>query len=134
MSKPIDLTIVNRRMIGFDHLVNNLAPSANYPPCNVIKYSERQYCIEIAVAGFDKSDVSVFVDQDTLIVKGKTTRIEESNIEYLYRGLASRSFEQTFTLAEHMVVSSAAIENGILHIYISRIIPDSNTLKQIEII
>ena len=133
MSKPLDIALLNRVLIGFDQLLSQNTQPNNYPPYNVIKYSECNYCIEVAVAGFTKSEISVQVDNEKLVVKGTNARLESNNAEYIHRGLASRNFEQIFTLAEYMEVVDAAINDGVLRIYIERVIPDLSNLTTIEI-
>jgi molecular chaperone IbpA len=129
-----DLANLSRALVGFDRYFS--APhhqNGNYPPHNVVKYSEDTYAIEVAVAGFSKDEVTVEVDQDQLTVRGVKTRLNESEVEYLHRGLAARDFEQTFTLAEYMEVRGAKVEHGMLQIDIQRIVPDALKPRQIEI-
>ena len=130
---PADLAQISRALVGFDQYFNNpRLQNSNYPPHNIVKYSDSAYAIEVAVAGFSKEEITVEVDQDQLIVRGTQQATEESK-EYLHRGLASRDFEQTWTLAEYMEVKDAEVKDGMLIINIQRIIPDSLKPRQIEI-
>ncbi len=129
------LAQLNRALVGFDRIFNDRffeTRTNNYPPYNIVKYSENQYGIEVAVAGFDKSEITVEVDQDQLTVKGEKVKAE-SEIEYLHRGLAARDFEQTFTLAEYMEVRGAEVKDGMLKIDIERIVPEALKPRSIEI-
>ena len=108
-------------------------PNGNYPPHNIVKYSDDTYAIEVAVAGFTKEEISVEVDQDQLTIRGVMNRPNKGEIEYLHRGLAARDFEQTYTLAEYMIVRGAKVDNGMLQIDIQRVVPDALKPRQIEI-
>ena len=130
------LAQLSKALVGFDRYFN--APqhvNSNYPPHNIVKYSEDTYAIEVAVAGFAKEEVTVEVDQDQLTIRGIKNRPNESTgqIEYLHRGLAARDFEQVFTLAEYMEVRGAKVENGMLQIDIQRLVPEALKPRQIEI-
>jgi molecular chaperone IbpA len=107
--------------------------STNYPPYNVVKKSEDDYEIQIAVSGFEKSEVTVEVNRDQLIIKGEHADAVVDNVEYLHRGLASRDFTRAFTLAEHMEVGDAVIRNGILTISLTRIVPEELKPRLISI-
>lgn len=125
-----DTTALNRALIGFDQLFDNVERrfanqvQNNYPPYNVIKHDDNNFEIEVAVAGFDKEDITVEVDQDQLIIKGKKTQAE-TEVQYMHRGLAARDFERMFTLAEHIIVGDAELTNGILSVKLTREVPES---------
>ena len=104
--------------------------SNNYPPYNVIKEDDDTYIVEIALAGFDKNDISVTTDKDQLIVKGER---EKEETEYTYKGIATRSFNRSFALAEYMEVTKAEFNNGMLSITVERIIPEDKKPKTIKI-
>jgi molecular chaperone IbpA len=128
------LAQLSRALVGFDRYFT--APhhqNGNYPPHNIVKYSDDTYGIEVAVAGFTKEEVTVEVDQDQLTIRGVKNRHNESEIEYLHRGLAARDFEQVFTLAEYMEVRGAKVADGMLHIDIQRLVPDALKPRQIEV-
>lgn len=129
------LAQLSKALVGFDRYFN--VPShqnGNYPPHNIVKYSDTNYAIEVAVAGFTKEEIAVEVDQDQLTIRGVMNRPnKDEGIEYLHRGLAARDFEQTFTLAEYMEVVGAKVDNGMLHIDIKRVVPDALKPRTIEI-
>jgi molecular chaperone IbpA len=131
---PADLAQISRALVGFDQYFNNpRLPNSNYPPHNIVKFSDSAYAIEVAVAGFSKEEITVEVDQDQLVVRGTQKVSQETEKEYLHKGLASRDFEQTWTLAEYMEVKDAEVKDGMLIINIQRIIPESLKPRQIEI-
>ena len=132
---PADLAQISRALVGFDTIFNQRLQqmNGNYPPHNIVKYSDKEYAIEVAVAGFKKEEITVEVDQDQLIVKGIQAESDTSTKEYLHRGLASRDFEQTWTLAEYMEVKDAEVKDGMLIVSIERIVPDALQPRQIVI-
>jgi len=129
------LANLNRALVGFDRYFNGhfANTNGNYPPHNIVKYDETHYGIEIAVAGFSKEEITVEVDQDQLTVAGRRLNQADSRFEYLHRGLASRDFEQTFTLAEYMEVKAAEVKDGMLIIEIERVVPEALKPRQILI-
>ena len=140
--RPVDaqaLANMSKVLVGFDRIFNDrffTAPQTNYPPHNIVKYSEDTYAIEVAVAGFTKEEINVSVDQDQLEITGIKNRQgsnDNAEVEYLHRGLATRDFEQIFRLAEYMEVVGAKVDNGMLQIDIKRIIPEALKPRQIEI-
>jgi molecular chaperone IbpA len=124
---PAHLANLSRALVGFDTIFNQhlQTQNGNYPPHNIVKYSDSEYAIEIAVAGFSKNEITVQVDQDQLIVRGTQASKETEGKEYLHRGLASRDFEQSYTLAEYMEVKDAEVKDGMLIISIERIVPEA---------
>jgi molecular chaperone IbpA len=129
------LAQLSKALVGFDRYFS--APhhqNGNYPPHNIVKYSDDTYAIEVAVAGFTKEEVTVEVDQDQLTIRGIKDRPNvDVGVEYLHRGLAARDFEQTFTLAEYMEVVGAKVDNGMLQIDIKRVVPEALKPRQIEV-
>lgn len=124
-----DTNALNRALIGFDRIFNDFENRAhqsttNYPPYNVIKHDDNSFEIEVAVAGFDREDVTIEVDQDQLRIKGQRKQTEDTR-EYLHRGLAAREFERQFTLAEHIIVGDAELTNGILRVKLTRVVPEA---------
>ena len=109
---------------------NNVKIQDNYPPYNVIKEDDDTYIVEIALAGFDKNDISVTTDKDQLVVKGER---EKEETEYAYKGIATRSFNRSFALAEYMEVTKAEFNNGMLSITVERIVPEDKKPKTIKI-
>ncbi len=124
-----DTNALNRALIGFDRIFNDFENRAhqsttNYPPYNVIKHNDDSFEIEVAVAGFNREDITIEVDQGQLRIRGQHTA-QESEHQYLHRGLAARDFERTFTLAEHIIVGDAELTNGILSVKLTREVPEA---------
>jgi len=132
---PAHLANLSRALVGFDTIFNQQLQQANsnYPPHNIVKFSDSEYAIEVAVAGFSKEEITVEVDQDQLIVRGVQSGATIEGKEYLHRGLASRDFEQTWTLAEYMEVKDAEVKDGMLVISIERIVPEALKPRNIKI-
>ena len=129
------LAQINRALIGFDRIFNNIEArsiNANYPPYNILKYDEHHYEIELAVAGFDKEDITVEVDQDQLIIKGHHPKADDASL-YIHRGLAARDFERAFTLPQYMEVGDVELTNGILHVKLTLVIPEALKPRRIEV-
>ena len=131
-----DITALNRALIGFDQIFNDVerryANSAqpNYPPYNIVKLTEDNFLIEIAVAGFSEGEIDINLDNRVLTIKG--TKITSAN-EYLHKGISDRDFVREFTLAEYVEVASAVQKDGILTINLERIIPEEKKPKTIAI-
>lgn len=133
------LNQLNKALIGFDRLFTERAYTTNptYPPYNVIKKTENDYEIEVAVAGFTLDEIDVEVNQNQLVIRGKnltSTSVARDEVEYLHRGLAYRDFEKVLTLAEHMQVGEASIKDGVLRVEITRIIPEALKPRKINVI
>ena len=105
-----------------------------YPPYNVIKKTENDYEIEVAVAGFTLDEIDVEVNQNQLVIRGHSKHEADTEVEYLHRGLAYRDFEKVLTLAEHMQVGDASIKDGVLRVEITRIIPEALKPRKINVI
>ena len=123
--------------IGFNREVerhNNIhreAVNQSFPPYNIVKIDEDTFRVTLAIAGFDKKDVDVSVDNGTLIIKGEATVEDEG--EMLHKGIAARKFTRTFALGEYMEVTGAEFKNGMLNIDIDRIVPEEKKPKTIKI-
>ena len=136
-----DTQALNRALVGFDRLFDTFESrfanqlSTNYPPYNVVKTDDDHYLIEIAVAGFKKDEVTVEVEGEFLTIKGSSNPNSEASArQYLHKGLSSRDFVRQFTLAEHMVVKGASIQDGILRVEIARVIPEEKKPRLIDIV
>jgi molecular chaperone IbpA len=105
----------------------------SYPPYNIRTMGEDHYQITMAVAGFAESDLDITTEQNRLIVTGNRADEAEEKGEYLHRGIATRSFERRFNLADHVKVISASLENGLLHIDLERELPEAMKPRTIEI-
>ncbi|CAA7611905.1 heat shock chaperone [Magnetospirillum sp. LM-5] len=137
--RAFDLSPLFRSTIGFDHLSRMLDAAGRlddqtlaYPPYNIEKLDDDHYRITMAVAGFAEADLDVTVTNHTLVITGKS-RHEEKPAEYLHRGIAGRSFERRFELADTILVDGAALVNGLLHVDLKREIPESAKPRSIPI-
>lgn len=139
--RTFDLAPLYRSTVGFDRLFSLLDQSAGfdgaaqgYPPYNIERTGENAYRVTVAVAGFTQDDLSLEVKENTLTIRGeRQTRATEKNGEVLYQGIAGRSFERRFQLAEHVQVQGASLENGLLHVDLVREIPEAMKPRQIPI-
>jgi len=136
-----DLSPLYRTAIGFDRLADMLSnaqrvDSNGYPPYNIESLGEDRYRITMAVAGFSRDELDIVSEQNTLTVSGSKSESgddESSEGEFLYRGIANRSFERRFQLADHVKVAGADLENGLLHIELKRELPERMKPRKIEI-
>ncbi len=138
--KTFDLTPLYRNSIGFDHvssLLNNAMRSdvgSSYPPYNIERLSENGYRITMAVAGFADDEISVEMKEGKLTVKASKAEGEKpESAEYLHRGIATRSFERRFQIADHVEVVGADLKDGLLHIELQRNLPDRMKPRTIAI-
>jgi len=139
--RTFDLTPLYRSAIGFDRLArllndaqrNETAPS--YPPYNIELLSEDSYRIVMAVAGFTEAELEIETEHQSLRVAGRKTRNEkpEQEITYLHQGIAARDFEHKFQLADHVKVTNAKLENGLLNIQLVREVPEALKPRKVQI-
>jgi molecular chaperone IbpA len=139
--RHVDFSPLYRSTVGFDRLftmLDSLAQPDNgaqtYPPYNIERTGEDAYRISMAVAGFSDQDIAIEAYRNVLSVKGE--RKDEANgegSEVLYRGIAARSFERRFQLADHVEVLGAELKNGLLHIDLKRTVPEQLKPRKIEI-
>ncbi len=134
-----DFTPLYRTSVGFDRLAS-LMSSANrqdqgnsYPPYNIRTMGENHYQITMAIAGFAEDDLDITTEHNRLVITGKRAEETEEKGEYLHRGIATRSFERRFNLADHVKVVAASLENGLLHIELEREIPEEMKPRKITI-
>ncbi|MBO9473893.1 MULTISPECIES: Hsp20 family protein [unclassified Shimia] len=137
--RTFDLAPLYRSTVGFDQLANmmdrvlsNDVAQPSYPPYNIEKTADDAYRISLAVAGFSADDLSIEVKQNALIVTAKKGE-ESKDKTYLHRGIATRAFERRFHLADHVRVTGASHEDGMLHIALQREIPEALKPRRIEI-
>jgi molecular chaperone IbpA len=140
MRSAFDFAPFRRSTVGFDRLFDMLENSSlgqaqeNYPPFDLIKLGDNDYRIELAVAGFQPEELDVTAQQNVLIVSGrKKDESEEKASNYIYRGIATRSFERRFALADHIQVKGADMKDGLLSIELVREIPEAMKPKKINI-
>ncbi len=137
--RQFDLAPLYRNTVGFDRLFSMLdqlvsvdaAPS--YPPYNIERTGENAYRISVAVAGFTDNDLSIEVKENALTIRGEKKAAEDRKAEVLYQGIAARTFERRFQLADGVQVIGAALENGLLHVDLVRQIPEAKKPRLIPI-
>jgi len=137
--RHFDLAPLYRSTVGFDRLAS-LIDSMNsvggdapaYPPYNIERKGENEYRITMAVAGFGDNDLNIEAKESTLTVRGEKTETSEDT-EFLHRGIATRTFERSFRLEDHVEVKAAALENGLLHIDLVREVPEAMKPRTISI-
>ena len=121
--------------IGFDRYFEDLErmsniSQTNYPPYNVVKVDEEHFAVELAVAGFSKKDISITKEKNVLIIEGK---VEDESKDFVHKGLASRAFKRSFTLADDVEISGASLKDGILVVSLERVIPEEDKPVSIKI-
>ncbi len=133
-----DYSPFNRSSVGFDRLFRLLDEAANvetqaWPPYNIERLGENDYRITIAVAGFAAEDLAIEAKGNTLTVSGKKAEKADPAVELLHQGIAGRSFERRFQLADYVEVKGADLANGLLHITLVRVVPEAMKPRQIAI-
>jgi molecular chaperone IbpA len=134
----LDFSPLFRSTIGFDHLMRladtatRLESGSSYPPYNIEVTGENAYRLTRAVAGFSSEDLDITVKENALLVSGRSKKDEERT-QYLHNGLARRAFERRFQLADHIKVTGASLENGLLHVDLAREIPEAMKPRKVEI-
>ena len=138
--RHFDLTPFYRSTVGFDRLFNlldqagGLDAAPGYPPYNIERTGENAYRISVAVAGFGENELNIELKENTLTIKGeKQSKTDETSDNVLYRGIAARTFERIFQLADFVQVKGAKLENGLLHVDLVREIPESKKPRSIPI-
>jgi len=140
MRSAFDFAPFRRSTVGFDRLFDMLENSnmgqaqENYPPFDLIRKGENDYCIQLAVAGFKPDEIDITAQQNVLLVTGrKKEEGGEKDSNYIYRGIATRSFERRFALADHIQVKGADMKDGLLAIELVREIPEAMKPRKISI-
>lgn len=139
--RNLDFTPLYRSSVGFDHFADMIdraftgdVSQPTYPPYNIEKTAEDAYRISIAVAGFSEDDLAIETREGKLLVSArKADETSDESKTYLHRGIAERSFEKRFQLADHVKVVAALVENGMLHIELEREMPEALRPRRIEI-
>ena len=140
MRSAFDFAPFRRSTVGFDRLFDMLENSSaggngeNYPPFDLIKAADNQYRIELAVAGFKPEEIDITAQQNVLIVTGRKNEAGQGDgADYIYRGIANRSFERRFALADHVQVRGADLRDGLLAVELVREIPEAMKPRKISI-
>ena len=128
----LDLSPFRAMTVGFDSLFNEIADfrPSSYPPYNIEKAGDCEYKLTFAVAGFSDKDISVTQKESTLAIEGENSSTDK---EYLYKGIAERTFKQSFKLSEYMNVKDAKLKDGMLNILLVQDLPKEKQPKQIKI-
>jgi molecular chaperone IbpA len=137
--RTLDFSPLYRTAIGYDHVLSMLenatrgeAKNTGYPPYNIEVIEQDKYQITLAVAGFAENDIEITSEHNKLKVQGKQTADQDER-KFLHQGIAARSFERTFELADHVKVVDAELKNGLLQINLMKEIPEAMKPRKIEI-
>lgn len=142
MRSSFDLSPLTRSTVGFDRMFRMLESMGNpgeapgYPPYNIVKTGEDEYRISVAVAGFGEDELDVETRDGRLTIKSVTSKGDEedgNDVTYLHRGIARRAFELRFSLADHIEVTGADLENGLLNVKLVRNVPEAMKPRTIPI-
>jgi molecular chaperone IbpA len=139
--RSFDIPALHKFGIGFDNMFDDLMrvstqqSTSNYPPYNIVQINEDEYMISLAVAGFGLDNLSVTKDKKFLIIEGKEYQPDSENIvpNYLHKGISNRDFRREFQLADHVEISNAHLELGILSVHLKREVPEDAKPKTIAI-
>jgi molecular chaperone IbpA len=139
--RSFDIPAIHKFGIGFDNMFDDLMrvtaqqSSTNYPPYNIVQINEDEYMISLAVAGFGLDNLSVTKDKNFLVIEGKEYQSDSEKIvpNYLHKGISNRDFRREFQLADHVEISNASLELGILNVFLKRVVPESAKPKTIAI-
>jgi molecular chaperone IbpA len=136
-----DAKLFDQFFVGFDDVVQRahkmqeeIAKNIpNYPPYNIKKVDENKYVVELAVAGFDQQDIEIELADDKLIIKGDVKGDSENATDYLFKGIGMRAFTRTFALSDHIEVNNAELVNGMLKVWLERMIPEHKKPKKVPV-
>ena len=139
--RALDFTPLYRSTVGFDRMFSLFdqiddgeGSLSNYPPYNIERTGQNAYRISVAVAGFTAEDLSIEAKENTVAVRGeKLANGGEKTSDVLYHGIAARTFERSFQLADYVEIKSASLENGLLHIDLVREVPEAMKPRSIPI-
>jgi len=135
--RPFDFAPLYRSTVGFDRLFQLLdggveGEASTYPPYNIERTADNQYRITMAVAGFGKDEIDIQAKEQTLTIKGDK-KAEDKQRQFLHRGIATRSFERRFQLADHVEVTGADLQDGLLHVDLVRNVPERLKPRTVQI-
>jgi molecular chaperone IbpA len=141
IAKFFDMPGFDKFFVGYEPMLKRFEDAQatlakvipNYPPYNIVKVDENKYVIEMAVAGFGKHNLDLEFQDGTLVISGSTAVDSDEENQYLYKGIADRSFTRKFSLADTVEIKGADLVNGMLKVWLENIIPDSKKPKKIDI-
>ena len=127
--------------VGFDDVFNHfesmfdydMVNVSNYPPYNIVKTGDNKYDVEVALAGFNKKDINVSVENGMLTIESKEDKSKDKDGEVIHKGISKRYFKKSFTIADDVEVKGAELKDGLLKVSLEKIIPESKKLKTISI-
>jgi len=139
--RSADIPAFHKFGIGFDNMfdellrVNAQQSNNNYPPYNIVQINEDEFMISIAVAGFGHDNLTVTKEKNFLIIDGahSTDTVNTNTINYLHRGISERNFRREFQLADHVEITNAHLELGVLNLYLKREVPEAQKPRSIQI-
>ncbi len=137
--QTFDFSPFHRSTVGFDRLFSTLdalkvpETKSSYPPYNIERTGEDGFRISVAVAGFSEDEISIETKENSLTIKGGKNAEDTQSREFLHRGIAERAFDLRFQLADYVEVTSAKLENGLLHLDLVRELPESQKPREIKI-
>jgi molecular chaperone IbpA len=139
--RSFDIPAIHKFGIGFDNMFDELMRvsaqqgNTNYPPYNIVQVNEDEYMISVAVAGFSLDNLSVTKDKKVLVIEGKHDTDESAvdSVNYLHKGISERNFRREFQLADHVEITHAHLELGILNVHLRREVPEEAKPKTIAI-
>jgi molecular chaperone IbpA len=137
--RPFDFAPLYRSTVGFDRLFQMLdnaggveSEASTYPPYNIERKSDNEYRISMAVAGFTRGEIDIQVKEQSLTIKGEK-KPADKEVQFLHRGIATRAFERRFQLADHVEVTGADLQDGLLHVDLVRNVPERLKPRSIQI-
>lgn len=139
VTTAFDFPTISRFAVGFDRVFDELQRTAtnlngtNYPPYNIVRTTDTEYDIEVAVAGFEQDELDVEVQSGELVIRGESKSESSRAGNYIHQGIATRHFTRTFALADNVEVKGASVKNGILTIKLEVIVPEQDKPKKVAI-
>ena len=127
--------------VGFDDVFNHFESMfdydtvnvSNYPPYNIVKTGDNKYDVEVALAGFNKKDINVSVENGMLTIESKEDKSKDKDGEVIHKGISKRYFKKSFTISDDVEVKSAELKDGMLRVSMEKIIPEAKKLRTIDI-
>jgi molecular chaperone IbpA len=125
------LNDIDRCTIGMDNWIKKIevGNESNYPPYNIIKENETDYLVEIALAGFERENISVYTENGKLVVSGEKNKDTSDNREYVHHGIATREFTRGWSLPDDLEVTKVSFDNGLVSIKLVKILPENQKKK-----
>ena len=127
--------------VGFDDVFNHfesmfdydMVNVSNYPPYNIVKTGENKYDVEVALAGFNKKDINVSVENGMLTIESKEDKSKDKDGEVIHKGMSTRYFKKSFTISDDVEVKGAELKDGMLRVSMEKIVPEAKKLRTIDI-